>query len=140
MVTAGFVAPYLLDTTMRFVEAAASLPDTRLALITTEPEDRLPPQLRRGLAGHWRVEDPLDAGQIAWAVEGLGEQVGPVRAAALAVARDRRTVGRGEGHAASLRDKWPVSQGHLKPTQTGHFRWFAPWPSPSPSIATPNRR
>ena len=51
MVTAGFVAPYLLDTTMRFVEAAASLPDTSLALITTEPVDRLPPQLRHRLAG-----------------------------------------------------------------------------------------
>ena len=79
MVTAGFVAPYLLDTTRRFVEAAASLPDTKLALITTEPEDRLPPQLKRRLAGHWRVEDPLDAGQIAWAVEGLGQQLGPVQ-------------------------------------------------------------
>ena len=79
MVTAGFVAPYLLDTTTRFVEAAASLPDTKLALVTCEPEDRLPPQLRQSLAGHWRVDDPLDAGQIAWAVEGLGEQIGPVQ-------------------------------------------------------------
>ena len=79
MVTAGFVAPYLLDTTTRFVEAAASLPDTKLALITTEPEDRLPQGLRGSLAGHWRVDDPLDAGQIAWAVEGLGVHVGPVQ-------------------------------------------------------------
>src|SRR5579859_3513686 len=79
MVTAGFVAPYLLDTTTRFVEAAAGLPDTRLALITTEPADRLPPGLKEHLAGHWRVDDPLDAGQIAWAVEGLGGQLGPVQ-------------------------------------------------------------
>jgi len=79
MVTAGFVAPYLLDTTMRFVEAAASLPDARLVLISSEPEDRLPPGLRGRLAGHWRIDDPLDAGQIAWAVEGLGEHVGPVQ-------------------------------------------------------------
>jgi Carbamoyl-phosphate synthase L chain, ATP binding domain len=79
MVVAAFVAPYLLDTTTRFVEAAASLPDTRLALITAEPEDRLPPGLRGRLAGHWRIDDPLDAGQIAWAVEGLGGQVGPVQ-------------------------------------------------------------
>jgi hypothetical protein len=79
MMTAGFVAPYLLDTTTRFVEAAASLPDTKLALVTCEPEDRLPAQLRQSLAGHWRVDDPLDAGQIAWAVEGLGEHVGPVQ-------------------------------------------------------------
>src|SRR5580698_9329565 len=79
MVTAGFVAPYLLDTTTRFVEAAASLEETRLALITTEPADRLPPDLKAHLAGHWRVDDPLDAGQIAWAVEGLSGSLGPVQ-------------------------------------------------------------
>jgi hypothetical protein len=79
MVVAGFVAPYLLQTTARFVQAAATLPDTRLALITAEPADRLPPGLRESLAGHWRVDDPLDAGQIAAAVRGLGEQLGPVR-------------------------------------------------------------
>src|SRR5580698_5500291 len=79
MITAGFVAPYLLDTTTRFVEAAAGLADTRLVLITTEPADRLPPDLKAQLAGHWRVDDPLDAGQIAWAVEGLSGSVGPVQ-------------------------------------------------------------
>jgi hypothetical protein len=79
MVTAGFVAPYLLDTTTRFVEAAAALPGVRLALVTSEPADRLPPRLKDSLAGHWRIDDPLDAGQIAWAVEGLGEQLGPVQ-------------------------------------------------------------
>jgi hypothetical protein len=78
MVTAGFVAPYLLDTTTRFVEAAARLPDVRLALITAEPDDRLPPQLRDTLAGHWRIDDPLDPGQIAAAVQGLSRQLGQV--------------------------------------------------------------
>ncbi|MGH3183168.1 MAG: ATP-grasp domain-containing protein, partial [Streptosporangiaceae bacterium] len=79
MVVAGFVAPYLLDTTTRFVEAAARLPGVNLALITCEPEDRLPPGLRDSLAGHWRIEDGLDASQIAGAVQGLGGQLGPVR-------------------------------------------------------------
>jgi hypothetical protein len=79
MVVAGFVAPYLLDTTTRFVEAAAGLPDTRLALITTEPADRLPARLKDSLAAHWRIDDPLDAGQIAWAAEGLAGQLGPVQ-------------------------------------------------------------
>src|ERR1700747_3529785 len=60
MVTAGFVAPYLLQPHTRFVEAAARLPDVRMALITAEPEDRLPPQLRESLAGHWRFDDALD--------------------------------------------------------------------------------
>jgi hypothetical protein len=79
MVTAGFVAPYLLDTTTRFVEAAARLPDVQTALITSEPADRLPPQLRESLAGHWRIDDPLDPGQIAGAVQGLSRQLGPVQ-------------------------------------------------------------
>src|SRR5215469_8545023 len=79
MVVAAFVAPYLLDATTRFIDAAASVPDVGLAVITCEPEDRLPGELRRRLAGHWRIDDPLDAGQIAAAVQGLGGHLGPVQ-------------------------------------------------------------
>jgi hypothetical protein len=79
MVVAGFVAPYLLDTTMQFVEAAARLPGVSMALITCEPVDRVPPGLRELLAGHWRIDDPLDAGQIAGAVQGLSGQLGSVQ-------------------------------------------------------------
>jgi hypothetical protein len=79
MVVAAFVAPYLLETTTRFVQAAATLPDTKLALITCEPADRLPPELKESLAGHWRIDDALDAGQIAAAAWGLGAQLGPVQ-------------------------------------------------------------
>jgi hypothetical protein len=79
MVFAAFVAPYLLDATRRFVDAAASLPDVELALITCEPEERVPGELRRAIAGHWRVDDPLDAGQIAVAVEGLSGHLGKVQ-------------------------------------------------------------
>jgi ATP-grasp domain len=79
MVVAAFVAPYLLDATTRFVEAAARLPGTELALVTCEPEDHVPAELRRRLAAHWRIGDALDAGQIAGAVQGLGERIGPVQ-------------------------------------------------------------
>jgi D-alanine-D-alanine ligase-like ATP-grasp enzyme len=79
MAVAAFVAPYLLDATMRFVEAAARLPGTELALVTCEPEDSLPSELRRGLAAHWRIDDALDAGQITTAVQGVGERIGPVQ-------------------------------------------------------------
>jgi D-alanine-D-alanine ligase-like ATP-grasp enzyme len=80
MTVTAFVAPYLLDATTRFVDAAARLPDVELAVITCEPADQLPPHLRRSLAGHWRIADPFDPGQIAWAVRGLGEQIGQVQA------------------------------------------------------------
>jgi hypothetical protein len=79
MVVAAFVAPYLLDATTRFVEAAARLPGVELALVTCEPEERLPTELRSSLAAHWRIDDALDAGQIAEALQALGEQLGPVQ-------------------------------------------------------------
>src|SRR5438876_4786870 len=65
MTVVAFAAPYLLDATTRFAEAAARLPGVELALITCEPADRVPEPLRGGLAAHWRVDDPLDTGQPA---------------------------------------------------------------------------
>ena len=79
MVVAAFVAPYLLDATARFVEAAARLPDVELALVTCEPEDQLPAEVRSSLAAHRRIDGALDAGQIAAAVQALGERLGAVQ-------------------------------------------------------------
>src|SRR4051795_2171054 len=78
MVVAAFVAPYLLEATARFVSVAAELPDVRLGLVTSDPVERIPPDLRRRLAGHWRVDDALDPRQLAWAVDGLAGQMGRV--------------------------------------------------------------
>ena len=54
MPNAVFVAPFLLPATVRFIAAAASLPDVRLGLISQDPEDRST-TLRAALAGHYRV-------------------------------------------------------------------------------------
>src|SRR5262245_3454120 len=115
MAVAGFVAPYLLAATMRFVEAAATVPGTELALITCEPEERVPPGLRRQLAAHWRIGDPLDAGQIAAAAEALGRHVGKVQRllavleqlqVPLAQVRERLGIaGMDAGTARNFRDK-----------------------------------
>ncbi|HET6529713.1 MAG TPA: hypothetical protein VFH03_03725 [Actinoplanes sp.] len=78
MVVAAFVAPFLLTATSRFVATAAAVPGVRLAVITSEPADRLPPVLRERLAAHWRVDDALDPRQIAEAVTGLSRQMGRV--------------------------------------------------------------
>src|SRR5215216_120522 len=78
MVVAAFVAPFLLPATARFVATAAKLPDVSLAVITTEPVDRLSPELKEELDGHWRVDDALDPQQLVWAVRGLSEQIGQV--------------------------------------------------------------
>ncbi|SOC53785.1 ATP-grasp domain-containing protein [Ornithinimicrobium cerasi] len=78
MVTAAFVAPFLLEATRRFVLSAARVPGVRLAVVTATPADRLDPELREAIAGHWQVADALDPQQVADAVRGLGAQLGPV--------------------------------------------------------------
>jgi formate-dependent phosphoribosylglycinamide formyltransferase (GAR transformylase) len=75
--TVLFVAPFYLDTTLRFVRAVADLPDVRLGVISQEPAERLPDELRRRLAGHQRVADGLDPEQIAAAARALAAELGP---------------------------------------------------------------
>ncbi len=65
---------------MRFVSGAAGLPNVALSLISQQPADRLPAPLKPKLAAHWRVDDALDAGQIAGAVKSLAARLGkPLR-------------------------------------------------------------
>ena len=78
MPNAVFVAPFLLDTTARFVDAVASLPGVRCALVTQEPDAKVPVALRDKLAGHYRVDDCIDAGQIAHGVRAVGAHLGSV--------------------------------------------------------------
>jgi phosphoribosylaminoimidazole carboxylase (NCAIR synthetase) len=78
MVAVAFVAPYLLETTSRFVKAAARLPGVQLGVITAEPAERVRQRLGQHVAAHWRVDDPLDPGQLAAAVRGLSAQLGDV--------------------------------------------------------------
>ena len=78
MVVAAFVAPFLLPATARFVATAAALPNVSLGVITAEPAERLPAELKQLLDGHWRVDDALDPQQIVEAVRGLSQQMGPV--------------------------------------------------------------
>jgi len=78
MTNAVFVAPYLLEATVRFIDTAARLPGVRLGVVTQESDAGLPPVLRESLAAHWRVDDALDPVQIAWGVEGLRPRLGGI--------------------------------------------------------------
>jgi biotin carboxylase len=78
MVVAAFVAPFLLPATERFVATAAALPNVSLGVVTAEPVERLSPDLKQHLDGHWRVDDPLDPQQLVEAVRGLSQQMGAV--------------------------------------------------------------
>jgi len=72
-----FVAPFFLETTLRFVAGAARLPGVNLSLISQDAADKLPPDLQRDLAAHWRVEDALDAQQLVNATRSLARKLGP---------------------------------------------------------------
>lgn len=66
-----FVAPFALETTMRFVRAAAALPDVQLGLVTQEAYERLPADLRPQLAGFERVTNAENVPELHHAVRKL---------------------------------------------------------------------
>lgn len=73
-----FVAPFAFDTTLRFVEAAADHPDTHLILLSQDPLEKFPAELRKKLAGHWLIDNALSTGHLIEAVEAIHHQVGGV--------------------------------------------------------------
>ena len=65
----AFVAPFLADTTLRFVGAVSRLEGVRTVLISQDPVDRVPAPLRARLADHVQVADGLDERVLARAVD-----------------------------------------------------------------------
>jgi Carbamoyl-phosphate synthase L chain, ATP binding domain len=72
-----FVAPFLLHTTLRFVAAAAHLPEVTLSLVSQDAAEKLPDELRRQLAAYWRVDDALDPAQLVKAARSMAAKLGP---------------------------------------------------------------
>ena len=73
-----FAAPFLMDTTARFVRSVAETPGVHLGLATQEALEKVPDAVRGRLAGHWRADDLLDPGALERAVRGVAEQMGGV--------------------------------------------------------------
>jgi phosphoribosylaminoimidazole carboxylase (NCAIR synthetase) len=71
-----FVAPFAADTTMRFTRSAAALSGVELALVTQEPLERFPEDLRRSLRAFRRVRDAMDADELASATSSIGDELG----------------------------------------------------------------
>ena len=78
MPTVVFAAPILSENASRMIEAVASLPDVRLGVITQDAAEKLSPASAAKVAGHWRVDNVLDAGQLSWAAEALARSLGPI--------------------------------------------------------------
>jgi biotin carboxylase len=73
----AFVAPFLMEATLRFVAGATRLPGVALSLVSQDPLERVPAALRARLAAHWQVSDAFDPEQLVQAVTGLARR-GPI--------------------------------------------------------------
>jgi len=78
MVNTVFVAPFFMETTLRFVDAAASLPGVRLGLVSQDPEEKLPKALRAKLVGHYRVGDGVALDSLRPALHAMRKAFGSV--------------------------------------------------------------
>ncbi len=74
----AFVAPFLMEATLRFVDGAARLPGVALSLVSQDPAERVPPDLRARLVGHWQVRDAFDPLELVYAAGALGHVAGRV--------------------------------------------------------------
>ena len=59
-----------------FIDGASQLPDTHLTVISQDPAERIPAHIRERLAGHWRIDNVLDAGLLADAARHLERSFG----------------------------------------------------------------
>lgn len=76
MPTVFFAAPYLSPSAARMVTATASLPGVRVGVVSQDPQENAPPEVRAAIAQHWRVDDVTDLPQLAGAVDALAERLG----------------------------------------------------------------
>ncbi len=116
-----FVAPYALPSTLRFVSAAALLPDTTYGIIAQESREaflaKLDPKVAAQVAGFVQVRDAHDADQLEAAVKEMAASLGTGRVDALigileplqeplAIVRERlRIRGMDAAEARRFRDK-----------------------------------
>jgi hypothetical protein len=70
-----FAVPFLLDSSLRFVRAASRLPGVRLGLLSQDAPQRLPADLRTGVAFR-QVADAMHAGGLVDGVRALARELG----------------------------------------------------------------
>ena len=73
-----FVAPFLMDATLRFVRAAAALPGVTLSLASQDPAAKLPADLSARLAGYHQLGNAFDPAALVEAAASLGRRIAPV--------------------------------------------------------------
>jgi biotin carboxylase len=69
-----FVVPFAMENTLRFVRAVGDVPGARLGLVSQEPPEQLPDELRRRLAGYERVPDAFNPDHLVEAARRLAHR------------------------------------------------------------------
>jgi hypothetical protein len=115
MVHVVFAIPFAMENTLRFARAAASLPGVKLSVVSQDPVDKLPADLRAQLAGFEQVPDAMRADDLERGVLALARRLGPAERLLgileplqepLAVVRERlRIRGMDSATARNFRDK-----------------------------------
>jgi biotin carboxylase len=71
-----FATPFLNENNLQFIRPVAALEGVRVGVISQEPQEFTSAQDRDRFAGHWRVNDPLNADEIEHAARELSRQHG----------------------------------------------------------------
>jgi biotin carboxylase len=72
------VAPYFSETMRHCVRCFVDLPDTKVAVLSQEPAERAPAQLRERLAGYERIGDPAQHENIVAGARAIGSEWGRI--------------------------------------------------------------
>ena len=67
-----YVIPFFAETSLRFLAAGTRLGEVAVGLVSQDPLERLPADIRGRLVAHRRIPHGLDAGSIAAAVTDMG--------------------------------------------------------------------
>lgn len=74
----AFVAPRFLPNTLRYMAAFLGLEGARVSIISEDPEARLPGPLRERIAGHYQVDNCLEASELIRACRAITTGLGPI--------------------------------------------------------------
>ena len=76
MIHVALVAPYFGENMQLCLRCFADLPDVKLGVLSHEPEDRLPAELRGRIGGYQQIRDVSDGQQLAASARALQQQWG----------------------------------------------------------------
>lgn len=72
-----FVAPYFMDATARFIKSAANVSGAKVGLVSCDPVEKLPAEVRHPLVSHCAVEG-ISSRELLGGVQAVGKELGGI--------------------------------------------------------------